>query len=547
LENSNEQKIRWFEAEVLDKVYLKTPFLEFDEDIVIPYLLKAFGDIERDKAIFKNKGISDMSISTHLTMILHAIGHGIRWIYQVENPNPVRQIANHLEADKLSAELLTAAFDYYKVSIQFVSWSRGLAIATLNEQQKTIRFDPSHLFDYQKLVFSKSQDHQLAQEFMDSLPHDVFETEFKKWFGSVDLFNPPIIGSMDWELARDSHLYPLLLEKINQTILPECSPDTELGGYRLDEYRQFYTVLSLNFLFIHWVEGVIDQIKEENPFGSNPIKMEFEEAYTFFSEITGLPCNVVEAIIEDLTFDYKNFHSTLMIQPFVKSRSSNLYILPNFFSFVDPNRMLTGALNKGKKKPVYDRLINQIEQYQLATLVTLFEKMDMEVLKERSIKVLGRIFTPDLVVVDRSSRIILIVDYKHFLSPLGPSEVHYKVTEINKAVKQVSNYVDFIPKSRVMHELTRDDIPDFSYVGMILFNNPMSVPLPVNLNILISDLYSFSQLVSGTANNLLDILAQVRSPLLSEHEDKNFDFYDEEITVADWKVTWQYYATKKLT
>jgi len=540
----DEKKIRWFEAEILDKEYLKYPFLQYNEEIVIPHLLKIFGDIERDELQILKKGYSNTNLTWLLVKMLLGIGHAIRWINLMPTTGQINSEVSYKAADDMAAELLTSAINYYRISQEFVAWSRGLVTAEIDEEKKTIRFSPPNGYDFHQLILNDLQFHAQTQD-SDVFPYNEAIPEFRKWFKEIDLFNPPLGASMDWGLALESQTLPVFLEQLNAIILPECPPETDLAGYTLAEYRKFYALLSINFHFIRWSENIMDQIQEENPFGSNPIRMEMEEAYLFYSQITDLSPGVIKAIITDLTFDHHNFHTSLLIQPFVRSRNNQLYILPNSFPMVDANRMLTGALNKGVKKPIYDRLINKIEQQQLNGLVALFTGLGMSVIKEHNIKILGRIFTPDLIVIDRKSRRILIIDYKHFLSPLGASEVHYRMKEIDKAIKQVSNYQKFIPNSRFMQELIKNDIHDFNFTGMILFNSPMVVLMPSTLDILISDLFSLKQLISQLNGDISAVLTHIKKPFKPGFEKEKFNFYDEEISVDDWKVLFQIYAIKK--
>lgn len=541
----DEKKIRWFESEILDKEYLKYSCLKYDEEIVIPHLLKVFGDIERDELQILKRGYSNPNLTWLLVKMLLGIGQAVRWINLTPKTTQFISEGSYKAADDMAAELLISAIDYYRISQEFVAWSRGLIKAEIDEEKKIIRFSPPNGYDFHQLMLNDFQFHTQAQD-LDIFPYNEALTEFRNWFKGIDLFNPPLAASMDWTVALESKILPIFLEKLDAIILPECSPETDLAGYTLKEYRKFYALLSINFHFIRWSENIIDQIQEENPFGSNPIRMEQEEAYLFYSIITDLSPGVVKAIITDLTFDHRNFHTSLLIQPFVRSRNNQLYILPNSFPMVDANRMLTGALNKGVKKPVYDRLINKIEQQQLNGLVDLFTGLGMQVIKERNVKVMGRVFSPDLIVVDRNSRQILIIDYKHFLSPLGASEVHYRMKEIDKAIIQVNNYQKFIPASHFIQDLIKNDVPDFNFTGMILFNSPMAVPMPAIFDILISDLFSLKQLINQFNADISAVIAQIKTPFKPGFEKEKFNFYDEAIAVSDWKVIFQLYATEKI-
>jgi hypothetical protein len=266
------------------------------------------------------------------------------------------------------------------------------------------------------------------------------------------------------------------------------------------------------------------------------------EAVAFFAEVTGMSSPIVQEILTDLTFDLSNFHSSLMIQPFVKTRTNHWYVLPNIFAFVDPNRMLTGALNKGTKKQIYDCLINQIEHYHLEKLADLFKDLGMEVYVERTIKAKGTIMTPDLVIIDGHSRQVAILDYKHFLSPLGPSEVHYRIKETNKAIKQVSNYMGLIPGSRFMQEATRDELPTLHYTGIILFNTPIAIPLPIGLDLLITDLQSLKKLIVNKPD-LEALMNAIRGLGKQLVDPGGYSLYDVVTEVDDWKIISQIYGS----
>jgi len=496
MESGQVDEIRWLESTILDQHFKKLPLYNFSEDIVIPYLLKTFGDFERARHILSTKGYADQTISRILVTHLHGLGHAIRWTYQSGVDQPIGEVTDHDQANEMSAEAITWAINYYRIAQNFVAWSRNLLTAEINKPEKWLRFFPKNTHDGYRMIANQFQEYHQAQELYDSLHHSLMNQEFQKWLTHIDLHEPPIYASMKWDLARKSPLYEIFLQRVKAVILPECTPETDLGGYTLDDFRRLYTALSLNFLFICWVEGITDQLYgEDNPFGANPIKLEWRAACIFFAEVTALSQETVAAIFTDLTFDHRNFHTSLIVQPLVRSTTNYLYILPNYFSFVDPNRMLTGALNKGSKKRIYDKLINQIEQYQVTKLVTLFEQMGMSVFREPKVKIMGNLYTPDLIVINGRERQVLILDYKHFLSPIGPAEVSYRIKEVDKAIEQVNNYMRQIPSSHFMLEATRDEPSGLVYTGLILFNTPMAVPLPANLELLITDLFSFDQLL----------------------------------------------------
>jgi hypothetical protein len=80
------EKIRKFETEILDEVYLSKEFYQYSEDIVIPYLLQGYGDIERYRDRLEKVGHTESAINSYLSNLVHGISHCIRWIKSQNQP-----------------------------------------------------------------------------------------------------------------------------------------------------------------------------------------------------------------------------------------------------------------------------------------------------------------------------------------------------------------------------------------------------------------------------------------------------------------------------
>jgi hypothetical protein len=78
---NDEQKIRKFESEVLDKAHVNYAFYQYSEYIFIPYLLQVCGDTERHRDNLVRKGHNETNLSFYLNNnMLHGMGHCIRWV-----------------------------------------------------------------------------------------------------------------------------------------------------------------------------------------------------------------------------------------------------------------------------------------------------------------------------------------------------------------------------------------------------------------------------------------------------------------------------------
>ena len=116
--------------------------------------------------------------------------------------------------------------------------------------------------------------------------------------------------------------------------------------------------------------------------------------------------------------------------------------------------MILGALNKGHKKKIYDRLINLIEKFNLNKLYSSIEEVSYWTpYLEKTIKLNGRQFHPDLILIDVDDKSVLVMDYKHFIGPITASEVDYKMNELKKGLIQVQDYIEALTQINKIGEI----------------------------------------------------------------------------------------------
>ncbi|HWD86792.1 MAG TPA: hypothetical protein VG367_01615 [Mucilaginibacter sp.] len=535
---SDYDKIRSFETEILDRVHVEFEFYKYSEDIVIPHLLQFFGDIERRRGDFIERGFTEISFSFYLTNMMHGISHCIRWIKKQNNPqfvNSDHQSPHYIH--RISADFVNWGISYHAIAQEFIIWSRKIKQAILNEENKTITFVHPLDYDYSKVHGLQLLYDAQLQDIYSHYPHEKMEEEFSLWLSDIDLLNPPIANSIDWAKGTRSESYPLLLRKMSEIVFPELPNSTDFQGYNLLELRQFFALFFLNFHFIRWVEGVLDdKYGMDHSFGSNPLYLTSSHFRRLASKITGLSFSVVGAIITDLTFDHNNFHSSITIQPFILSGSDVYYILPNLFTQLEPSRMITGSLNKGPKKKIYDKLINKIERVCLERLEGIIKEGGFwKCYNTKTIKYNGKQYQPDLIIIDHTEAMLCVVDYKHFVGPITASEVEYRMNETKKGINQVVGYVSVLSQIK---KIATENIERYSVYGILLTHKPMPIPIPLNTGIVITDSNSFTTAIAKCHQNnhsLNHLLNNLR------HEDLNYvndDFIgeDAEVNIKDWKI-----------
>lgn len=531
-------KIRIFETEILDKAHFDFEFYKYSEDVVIPFLLQYFGDIERRRADFIERGFTEVSFGFFLTNMMHGVSHCIRWIKKQTNPqfsNTSDHTPNYIH--EITGEFVNWGMVYHGIAQEFIIWSRKIKQAILDEENKAVTFVHPLDYDYSKVHGLQLLYNEQLQSSYAEYPHEKMEEEFSQWIKEIDLSNPPIANSVDWTKARRSESYPLLLNKISEIVFPELPETTDFQGYNLLELRQFFTLFFLTFHFIRWVEAVLDdKYGMDHSFGSNPLYLTPSHFRQLAAKTTGLTFSIVGAIITDLTFDHRNFHSSITIQPFILSTSEVYYILPNLFTQLEPSRMITGSLNKGPKKKIYDRLINKIEKDCLEKFERIVVASGLwKCYNTKTIKFNGKQYQPDLIIIDKNEATVCVIDYKHFVGPITASEVEYRMSELKKGIKQVIGYISALQQIK---KVSTENIEGFSVHGILLTHKPLPIPVPVNTNIIITDSISFNLAVSACHEKqyrlslLISILHketvnQIKNEIFAE---------DAEVDVKDWKI-----------
>lgn len=535
---NDNQTIRNFEKEVLDKSHEKYSFFQYPDNIVIPYILQVYGDTERHRDNLIRQGHNDINFSIFLNNMLHGMGHCIRWIVNRDSSN-LKKITTetYQQFHEMAADFLGWGAGYHMIAQEFVTWSRKIKKATVDIANKEITFINPESFDYRKIYDLQLLHASRMTLIYEGYPHGVMEQEFSVWIKSIDFKKPPIANQIVWEKGRLSMSYPLLYAKMKEVLFPELEETTDFEGYNLQQLRQFFALSFLNFYYIRWIEGYLDSGMGEKKlsYGSNPLSMSTDKFKKLMCQITGLNVEVVSSIIKDLTFNPSNFHTSVTLQPFIYSRGE-YYILPNLFVQIEPSRMMLGALNKGEKKRIYDKLINSIEKINLNLIgETAKQLQNIVCYLEKTLKNNRQQICPDIILIDSTENFLLVVDYKHFIGPITGSEVEYKIKELEKGIIQVQKYITNLIQ---LSKIDTVSIQDFTVLGLIITHKPLPVPIPIKNTIPIVDMETFNHLVQNAIVKKMGIYKVTKSIYHWYHsEPKNVPSeFEAEIMVEDWKI-----------
>jgi hypothetical protein len=198
------------------------------------------------------------------------------------------------------------------------------------------------------------------------------------------------------------------------------------------------------------------------------------------------------------------------------------------------------VLNKREKRKVYARFVQRLEQSTLDTIEKAFRSLGFEVLREKTlVDGNGLEVKPDFLVYDESDREILVVDYKHTLTPLNPSQVILKSTtlrESKEGIEQIRKYLTFLRdnlplvSSQISHGKNVERIH-----GLLLFRWPMPIPASIDPEVKIIDWVSLSRILQqGNPVALAGLMNWVETRPDVGITTEQIKLIPEEIRVDEW-------------
>ncbi|MBU3198273.1 hypothetical protein LL037_21260 [Clostridium estertheticum] len=534
--------IREVEENILDIEYMNHKILTRDYDIALIHLLKVFGDLCRDM-----KNDSGLDLSYHqkqysLSFLVGGLARCIKWVNLVNNQQGKKH-NSWLEVDKEAIDFLLWGYNYEVLSNEHVAFNKGMCKGIINAEKKTIEFMPKEefpninvsQFELERLYMKKMQE---------SVPLEELQKDFYKWYKEFKFSFTEI--EVPWKIIRDLDAYNKIVGWLKDEFFFDVSIKTILGTYILEDFINVYSALFINFAYYTSYEEYIDvTLGPENHLGSCIVSLGREDFIVWLSEISYVDKEKVSEIVYDLTFNLNNFHSKLIFQPFV-CINDIVYVSPRLIVSIDLRRMLFGAINSTKKQ-IYDSIIKNIEEFNLREMETYFNKLDCEVYIDKKISKAEKILTPDLLLIDKENKILVVGDYKHFLRPIGVLDVSNKSLEVTKAVKQVNKYYDFINDGNIKIKEEYFNFSCYEKYRLLLFHFPMPLPLNEDKDIMIYDWTNLQQmLIEQNICSLKELILYIKKEIANAKINVcKYSYVPQEIKVGEWTYVKYIYALKK--
>jgi hypothetical protein len=545
-----EETIRRLEAELLDKKHLDFVFLRRPTKKIYQHLFKLLGDIHRD--IISNIEVGDNPYHKrdYGLRVTRALSHCLRWASEKTNRKFRLPSANWEQLDSEALELLEWAIQYDKLCTEHVAWSRGLSVAKVEEETKTVNFKSPTDLDFTFLFSQAMAEAEIPNDLFSEEIHKKIRKGFSAWLQRYTFRQKG--RNLPWKLESHTDEFKLVLNQLEKVLWPYLDSNLNLGGYSLQSFRKLYSALYVHSYYVASSEEYIDATHGPiNMAGSLVIVLSERELTTWLAAISGVEQSEVTAIIKDMTFDVNDKDSDIWCQPFFKDSSKTYYSLVRSFSYISPETMLSYNLNRRSKQRIYDQVIQKLEKTSLNFVQEVVEK-EFIVFREKRICLTGEnTITPDLIAYDDHTSSLLVLEFKHASRAFNTAQVVSRIKNIEQGVqgvKQVEKYLGIIRRNlQEISNILDIDHPQEVY-GMLLFKWPMPIPMKKNPDVIKTDFMSLEKYISSSKQ--VDIQSMVewfqkRPDVLSYGKQVSIVPFND-ITVAEWTYKTEFAAIENL-
>ncbi len=459
--------LKKFEEEIDTACEYFEGVFEYDTNSIVQMLFAQYDLLYNSALKQNNKGA-----------LSGAFSHCIRWAYK--SKGTTQAFPKDDRAMKLIGEFFIKGITYNHIC-SLIAPSYG------NEYNYEIDFlNKRAKFEFDSLSSIANQWHQIESR---GIIRNHYEEELRRFtiqfchYTYEKTKKKDLYRAMDWKAFLAGKNFARALGYFKNIILPVVSEKTSLGGYTVEEFRIFYTVI---YLISSYNEIIGSYHRTKGKFleiAPCAFTSSVEDHVSSFALVTGLSANVVESITKDLTFNENKFGSRITVRPFFRHNESISW-LPSIVLRGYAGVSVSNLLYKEKRK-VYDHLINEIE----TGWVIKHKDSFSENLKEKKVRVSdqkdwnisGKTISPDIVLFDDTHKTILVVEYKYFVSAYSYYDVSSQTKSVAKGFKQLIEYID----------LLKEDYSEYEVYGSLMTQYPLSslVKLHENKRVCIIDSY----------------------------------------------------------
>jgi hypothetical protein len=506
-DEDNERTVREVEETVLDQESRRFGLIYRNDDVAIPRLLTAFGDLVRRMIHDPNLG-TDTQRQNLMDGKAAALGHCFKWIAQ-EPEHTLLLADNRPEVITQEAiDLLEWGAAYHELFLDHVALSKGEKVAEADCESRTIKIRFRNRFIPFFYLAQQADEIAFTTSYFSAMPLEELKAEFRSW--SVRRRNALQRRADGLPSVRPGDsAHEAATRWATETIWPELGPETSLDGFSLGDFRRVFAGLVVNCSFLAWLEDVEDSAKgavHTRP--SRLVEFPHEGMVEWLAEIGGVSAASAREILGELTLDTSRLLPSIAYQAFIMSKAGRVYLLPRSILYSDAARTLSQSLNTGGRQRVFESLGGRIADAQLKRIADAFAELGLDVVCDRPLRYGGREIRPDLIVYDRAREYLLVADYKSMINPIGPRQSISNMKNIQDYVAKVWEY-----ERLVMSDLSvlRVRIPALSETpkgsGLLLFRDPTPLPLEPDPSVAMANWFSLGRFLSGGYDDLPGVVA----------------------------------------
>lgn len=436
-----EEYIREVER-IIDNYHKQSAVFSLNRKTALYNALTVFEDICRLSETNPSLMSDGLEYSFLIREQLDSLNVLIQWIFQE---------CSHQENDTLDMSIIPNRYSdmakllqhqskpYAPICSAYISYSRGLFSATVNEKRKKITFLDNP--EKRSIVISDMVESIIRDQSIGSkvAPGQELFSASNKLISSINFQEGCISYSTDEEIWNPFQK-AMEWQWISTSKLPE---EWMLDRFSIKDFKQFWVAIA-TLCLIHMIaclEGGIHGIQ-----GADVEEAVLVKSPTEFTQIiagkTEISEDSISAILQLLTYNSHLKNNDIVYQPFVKIDDDKLALAPHLILASRPERNLISIIHRLKEDSSYFKLTNLREGMMQAELDAVTERLP-NILVAKSKELPGTLPDADYAIWDKESNSILICELKWLIEADSTPEVFSRIEDIETGCRQVTDMLDY--------------------------------------------------------------------------------------------------------
>ena len=211
--------------------------------------------------------------------------------------------------------------------------------------------------------------------------------------------------------------------------------DLLIGNLTFGDVRKFWSAVTVLACIHDMAHLIVAQGNaKDRPRGSIVAVRGRDEWSELIQDIAGIGAGAASELLWWYTFDLKVSEATVPIQPFLEVLPGKLAVAMNLVTHSNVERNLQKLLNKHPNlRSFYEKVKNAKERIALAHLGSLFALTNFAV---KPTVIIKGVTDVDLLVCDRASGFVLVIQHKWLIAPETVSESSSNDEQLSEGVRQ---------------------------------------------------------------------------------------------------------------